>query len=80
MDEVYHKLTVVATHPDTEIWVGDEIGWFVCKGVGLLEERLKPGDYVVSFGLKGTKYRFCLDRSLTLTQTQLRKERQTRKQ
>jgi hypothetical protein len=57
----HKKLKVITTRPDTEVWVGDADGHFVCKGVGGLEEGLLPGKYVVSFGLKGKKHEVVLD-------------------
>lgn len=71
MTDVYHKLTIVAGL-ETNIWLGDRFGHFVAKHTGVFEERLKPGRYVVNFGLGGPKYGIRLDRDLTLTETQLR--------
>ncbi len=58
------ELKVVAKRKDTEIWLGDDEGHFVAKGVGTLEEMLLPGDYVVSFTLQGKKIPIKLKRKL----------------
>lgn len=57
----HKKLRVITRTPDVEVWVGDEEGNFVCKGVGGLDEGLLPGKYTVSFGLKGKKHEVVLD-------------------
>jgi hypothetical protein len=64
---VYHRLVIVATAPDTEIWLGDDAGFFVQKETGTLDTRLLPGEYVVEFGLGTTQYpiRLTADRSFT---------------
>ena len=53
MREGYHRLGLYAKCPDTEIWIGDERGMFVAKGVGMLTEGLMPGTYMVTFGKLG---------------------------
>ena len=47
----YWRLQIDAPASDAEIWIGDEWGNFVQKGVGFLETRLLPGKYTVEFGL-----------------------------
>ena len=47
---IYYTLKLEANAPETEIWIGDLEGHFVAKGEGYMEERLMPGEYVVTFG------------------------------
>lgn len=78
MDPKYHKLKITAKKPDTEIWLGDDSGHFVAKGVGVLEEGLLPGGYVVSFTPQFyLRTEIHLDRDLTLTEEELAHERNT---
>jgi len=51
----YIDLHIYATEIGTEVWVGDDEGHFVEKGIGVLKTRLLPGKYTVSFGLDGEK-------------------------
>lgn len=62
----HHKLYIQALNMTKEIWLGDDEGHFVAKGVGVLNERLMPGDYVVSFTLKGKKHPIHLDKDTFL--------------
>lgn len=66
MTEKYHKLYIQARNMTKEIWLGDDEGNFVAKGVGVLDEGLLPDDYVVSFSLKGKKHTIHLDRDLII--------------
>lgn len=52
----YRSLTIVASSPRTEIWLGDDAGFLVQMEVGELRTSLLPGFYVVSFGLKAPTY------------------------
>lgn len=65
---MYHRLHVTAAKPTTEVWLGDDEGMFVAKGVGVLNEGLMPGDYVVSFGLHGVRHPIHLDRDTITTE------------
>jgi hypothetical protein len=56
----YIPLKIVAKDANTEIWVGDSHGHLVQKEVGLMDTRLLPGHYTVSFGLHGPRRRFRL--------------------
>ena len=53
---VYYDLTIVASSPATDIWLGDNEGHLVQKEIGTLETSLLPGDYTVEFGLGTTAY------------------------
>lgn len=53
-EPTYFSLEITAGAPTTEIWLGDAGGSLVAREVGVLRERLLPGDYVVEFGL-GTR-------------------------
>jgi hypothetical protein len=55
-DQVFCKLTIDAGVSDIEIWIGDDKGNFVQKGVGFLETSLLPGKYTVEFGLGNPKH------------------------
>jgi hypothetical protein len=68
---VYHRLVIVATRPATEIWLGDERGHFVQKGVGSLRTSLLPGTYTVEFGLGTAPYPICLAGKSRHTQAEL---------
>ncbi len=74
MDEskIYFELTIAASSPTTEIWLGCSDGHFVQKATGLLESSLMPGDYVVEFGLGSETFAIPLDRSRDFTEEQLR--------
>jgi hypothetical protein len=52
----YCDIVIVASSPDTEIWLGDEGGYFVQKATGTLSSRLLPGRYMVEFGLGTPQY------------------------
>ncbi len=54
--ETHKKLKVITKKPETEVWVADEEGNLVSKSVGGYDERLLPGKYIVSFGLKGKRH------------------------
>lgn len=71
LNRIYHGLTILASSPHTEIWLGDDCGHLVQKEVGKLRTSLLPGQYVVSFGLKAPTYAITLDKATRLTQSQL---------
>lgn len=67
----YYKLEIVASTPATEIWLGDDAGHLVQKGVGALKTSLLPGFYVVEFGLGTSTYPIKLDQARHYTQAEL---------
>ena len=64
----YFDLVVLATSPGTEIWLGDDEGFFVDKGVGTLETGLLAGRYIVEFGLGTTTFPIDLTQDTRLTE------------
>jgi hypothetical protein len=69
---MYTKLAIIATDPTTEIWLGDDQGFFVQKGIGRLFTMLSPGSYVVEFELGKQCYPITLlDVKLKFTQSEL---------
>lgn len=68
---VYYTLSIEASTPLTEIWLGDDCGHFVQKEVGALRTSLRPGRYVVSFGLKAPTHPINLRKARRWTQSQL---------
>lgn len=68
---VYYDLTIVASSPDTDIWLGDDDGHLVQKEIGKLETSVLAGDYTVEFGLGSTPYPIHLTRSSRYTQEEL---------
>jgi hypothetical protein len=68
---IYHKLVILASSPATQIWLGDDAGHLVQKGVGELRTSLLPGHYVVSFGLSAPTYAIDLKKASHFTQSQL---------
>jgi hypothetical protein len=71
MASVYYDLVIVATSPDTEIWLGDDEGHLVQKEIGTLETSLLPGDYIVEFGLGSQPYPIHLAAASRHTQAEL---------
>jgi hypothetical protein len=67
----YHKLAIVASSPQTEIWLGDDCGHLVQKAGGALRTSLLPGSYVVSFGLKALTYPIQLNEASSFTQGEI---------
>ncbi len=49
----HHRLLAVAKDPSTEVYVADEKGHLVVKGIGKVDEMLATGYYDVHFGIKG---------------------------
>ena len=68
---VYYDLTIIASSPATDIWLGDNEGHLVQKEVGTLETSLLPGDYTVEFGLGTNTYPIHLSNSCRYSQQQL---------
>jgi hypothetical protein len=69
MNGTYDALTILADHPDTEIWVRDAEGHFVQKETGDMKTRLVPGRYSVQFGLHNEKRWIQLNRDLEVRET-----------
>lgn len=69
--KTYCKLSIIATSPDTEIWIGCDQGHFVSKATGRVEEGLLPGRYFVEFGLGNPCYPIDLTDDREFTQTDL---------
>ncbi len=69
--KTYFRLVITASLPCTEIWIGDNKGFPVCKGDGVLNEGLLPGTYTVEFGLGNTTYPITLTRDSECTQFQI---------
>jgi hypothetical protein len=67
----HRSLTIVASSPRTEIWLGDDAGLLVQMEVGELRTRLLSGYYFVSFGLKAPTYPIDLKKARRLSQSQL---------
>jgi hypothetical protein len=67
----YYDLVVVAESPDTEIWLGDDEGYFVQKATGILSSSLLPGMYIVEFGLGTPQYEIDLSAASHYTERQL---------
>ena len=68
---MYYDLTVIASSPATDIWLGDDEGHLVQKEVGTLKTSLLPGNYTVEFGLGTSTYPIHLMKSSRYTQRQL---------
>lgn len=68
---VYYDLTIVASSPATDIWLGDNEGHLVQKMVGTLETSLLPGDYTAEFGLGTTTYPIHLSNPSRYSQQEL---------
>jgi len=67
----YYDLVIVAESPDTEIWLGDDEGYFVQKATGTLSSSLQPGMYIVEFGLDTPQYEIDLSSDSHYTERQL---------
>ena len=68
---VYFDLVIEATSENTDIWLGDDDGHFVQKGIGVLRSSLMPGDYTVEFGLGSATYPISLTAKSNLTEADL---------
>ena len=67
----YYDLVIVAESPDTEIWLGDDEGYFVQKETGTLASSLLPGMYIVEFGLGTPQYEIDLSADSHYTERQV---------
>jgi len=68
----YRELVIIATSPTAEIWLGDDEGHFVQKGIGSLETSVMEGRYTVEFGLGTRTYPIHLTEDARYTEAQLR--------
>ena len=68
---VYHKLVIVASSLNTDIWLGDDAGHLVQKEIGKLRTSLLPGHYVVMFGLGTPTYPIPLTKASRYAQREL---------
>jgi hypothetical protein len=71
VESVYLDLVIEAASENTDIWLGDDDGHFVQKGVGVLRSSLMPGNYTVEFGLGSTTYPISLTETSRLTEADL---------
>ena len=67
----YHELVIVASSPDTKIWLAHDEGHLVQAVVHTLSTRLLPGAYVVEFGLGTTTYPLRLDAASHYSQAEI---------
>jgi hypothetical protein len=67
----YYDLVIVAESPDTEIWLGDDEGYFVQRETGTLSSSLLPGMYIVEFGLGTPQYEIDLSADSHYTERKL---------
>jgi hypothetical protein len=67
----YYDLVIVANSPDTEIWLGDDEGHFVQKETRTLASSLRPGMYIVEFGLGTLQYEIPLSADSHYTERKL---------
>ena len=67
----YYDLVIVAESPDTEIWLGDDAGYFVQRETGTLSSSLLPGMYIVEFGLGTPQYEIDLSADSHYTERKL---------
>lgn len=80
MNGPHYKLSIITDSPLSEIWVGDEDGYFVAKDIGWFKERLEPGTYVVQVGgLKAPKHTIVLESDLHIEEKDLRGKTMTRR-
>lgn len=52
----YFEVVIVARSSDTDIGLGDDEGHLVQKAEGTLETSIRPGHYMVEFGLSTTTF------------------------
>jgi len=71
MDKSKYKNLIIVGEPEIDIWLGDEFGYFVQKGIGTLSTSLLPGNYTVEFGLGNTCYPICLTYDVSTTQAEI---------
>ena len=68
---VYYEIVIKARSQSTEIWLGDNEGYFVQKDIGLLRSNLLPGDYTVEFGLGSPTYPLSLRQASRYTEAEI---------
>ncbi len=68
---VYRTLVIVATSPETDIWLADDDGFLVQKESGVLDTDLLEGHYLVEFGLGTTTYPIHLSADVRYTEEQI---------
>ena len=69
---MYYELTINAAEPETEIWLIDENGHPVQKGIGTLSTHVLGGTYFIAFGLKARRCcSISLDTSVLTSQAEL---------
>ena len=68
---VYLQLVILASAPATEIWLGDDAGFFVQKEIGEMKTSLLAGHYVVEFGLGAPTYPIHLTQDSRYDQAEL---------
>jgi len=71
--KTYRNLVIEASSPETEIWLGDDEGFFVQKEVGVLDTSLLEGHYIVEFGLGSTTCPIHLNADVRYTEEQIKK-------
>jgi hypothetical protein len=71
----YHRLRIEGADSSAEIWVGDDHGHPVVRGVGTLDVHLMRGFYTVQFSLPGETYPIALDAPIRSTEAAVRASR-----
>ena len=70
----YHRLVIKAS-PQTEIWLADDGGHLVQKGLGTLDASLVRGHYLVEFGLGTQSYPIHLVKDSEYSQAEIEEGR-----
>lgn len=70
---IYYRLVIKASKKYKDIWLSDENGHLVQKGIRTLDTSLLPGIYNVEFGLGTTRYPIQLKRGARFVQAELTK-------
>ena len=68
----YYRLVIHATHPETDIWLGDLDGFLVVRATGRMNESLLEGAYTVRFGPDDATYPILLSGPVELTESRVR--------
>jgi hypothetical protein len=68
----YYRLVILASHPATEIRLGDLDGFLVVHAAGRMDESLLEGAYTVQFGPDDATYPILLTGPVDLTESRLR--------
>ncbi|ETR70935.1 MAG: hypothetical protein OMM_08449 [Candidatus Magnetoglobus multicellularis str. Araruama] len=69
--QIYYSIEIETNTPDTEIWLGDDEGYFVQKEVGSFKSSLMAGNYTIEFGLGKTCYPITLQKDTKFTQSEI---------